>query len=499
MSDVIIRGSSEKSTRIDASGGPTASVYAGRDFARGELIVRLQGRERTFAGAAWDLLRGRIHGDDILQIGRKRYLDLDATGMRFNHRCEPNAALRKDCELIALTDIARGAEITYDYSMTVKPSFHSWFWKMRCSCGAQTCRLRIGDVSTVSAARLNWYRAHDALQDHIADTTSTRFWQLVGQPLGWLADAARLFARGFGGWWTAYPRALATDNSTRPEIKDHSFLLPGGRTGVLLLHGLSGTPNEMREIAEGLAAKGNTVQCPQLAGHCGGYDDLKYSTWEEWAATAEQALADLKLRCDTVFVGGLSTGAVLSLHLAEKMPESVQGVMLYAPTLWLNGWVVPPHAYLFKLVTQKWVANQFDFPDMPPHGIKDLEIRTRVAAAIHSGDGTIAGLPVTPGGAVLEHRWLVQSVLRRLKLVTQPVFIVHPREDDYADFNNIERLLRHLPCRVETLTLEDSYHIVTSDRQKDRVIAHSLDFMARTEAELEPRARARLVSSTARG
>ena len=100
-------------------------------------------------------------------------------------------------------------------------------------------------------------------------------------------------------------------------------------------------------------------------------------------------------------------------------------------------------------------------------------------SAIHSGDGSIAGLPVTPGGAVLEQRWLVNSVRQRLKLVTQPTLIVHPREDDYADLNNIAYLLRHLPCEVETLTLNDSYHIVTSDRQKDRVFARSLAFIAR--------------------
>ena len=51
--------------------------------------------------------------------------------------------------------------------------------------------------------------------------------------------------------------------------KSQSFTVEGGSTGVLLLHGLCGTPTEMRYVANALAREGHTVYCPQLAGHCG--------------------------------------------------------------------------------------------------------------------------------------------------------------------------------------------------------------------------------------
>ncbi len=261
---------------------------------------------------------------------------------------------------------------------------------------------------------------------------------------------------------------------------DHSFTLHGGPVGVLLLHGLGGTPLEMREVALACANQGYTVACPQLAGHCRTYDDLKASRWQDWAASAEDALQSLSAICDTVVVGGLSMGAILSLHLALTQPSRVHGTMLYAPTIWLNGWVVPLHAYLFNLVFTKWVANQFDFPDLPPHGIKDPDIRVRIAAGLQSGDPSQAGLPVTPGGAVLEHRWLVNSVKHRLGEIRQPALIVHPRHDDYADLDNVAYLMRHLGGRVETHTLDDSYHIVTADRQRDLLIAKSIQFIETT-------------------
>jgi esterase/lipase len=59
------------------------------------------------------------------------------------------------------------------------------------------------------------------------------------------------------------------------HIEDRSFRLAGGCTGFLLIHGLGGTPVEMRYIAQGLARAGYTVHVPQLAGHCGSVENLK--------------------------------------------------------------------------------------------------------------------------------------------------------------------------------------------------------------------------------
>ena len=57
-------------------------------------------------------------------------------------------------------------------------------------------------------------------------------------------------------------------------IQDSSYFLNGNRNGVLLIHGLTGTPNEMRIIAKGLNQAGFTVYAMQLAGHCGDEADL---------------------------------------------------------------------------------------------------------------------------------------------------------------------------------------------------------------------------------
>jgi carboxylesterase len=261
------------------------------------------------------------------------------------------------------------------------------------------------------------------------------------------------------------------------SVKDHSYRVAGGRVGVLLLHGLCGTPTEMRFVANGLARAGYTVHCPQLAGHCGTEEDIKNTTWQDWYASAEAALVEIRKECDIVIVGGLSTGAVLSLLLAANHPDKVQGTALFAPTLWLNGWLIPWHARLFRMVFSKRVANMIGFPDLHPHGIKDQRIRDFIQSALFSGDSSTAGLPNPPGGAVLEHRRLVNATKRRIGDIHQPALIVHPREDDYADLDNAWYLQRNLKGMVDMVVLEDSYHIVTVDRQRHVVVDRATTFV----------------------
>src|SRR5215470_4943952 len=107
---------------------------------------------------------------------------------------------------------------------------------------------------------------------------------------------------------------------------DRSFKVGKGRTGFLLIHGLGGTPVELKFVAKGLARHGFTVHCCQLAGHCGTEADLLATSWPDWYASAAAALDRIRQECDTVIVGGLSMGAVLALHLAAERGKDVHGL-----------------------------------------------------------------------------------------------------------------------------------------------------------------------------
>ena len=262
---------------------------------------------------------------------------------------------------------------------------------------------------------------------------------------------------------------------------DQSIRLSGGRLGFLLVHGLGGTPLEMRYVAQGLYHAGHTVHVPQLAGHCGSSDDLKATRWADWYATVDREHDRIKSRCDTIVVGGLSMGAILALHHAAMHPDDVSALALYAPTIWLDGWGVPWYAALFKLVKMKWCADLFPFAERHPWGIKDQRLRALVEQAIKSGDSSRAGIAALPGSLMLELRWLVRHVKREIAEVKQPALIVHPRDDDRASLRNLHYLQCRLAGATETVVLNDSYHLVTLDRQRQIVVARTVEFAARLQ------------------
>lgn len=261
--------------------------------------------------------------------------------------------------------------------------------------------------------------------------------------------------------------------------KDHTLKIAGGKTGVLLIHGLCGTPAEMRFTAMGLARAGYTVHCPQLAGHGGSRGDVIQTGWKDWLKSAEDALVELRRECDTVIVGGLCLGSILGLHLAANHPDKVDGVALFSPTFWINGWAMPWYTKLFSLVQSRWIANLMHFPDAESLGIKCPRVRDFVKAALASADGSAAGTDGVPGGMVLEHRRMVKAAKGLLKKITQPALVIHSREDDYAALDNANYVQTELKGTVEMVVLQDSYHMITLDRERHVVVERTRAFIER--------------------
>jgi carboxylesterase len=101
-----------------------------------------------------------------------------------------------------------------------------------------------------------------------------------------------------------------------------------GKTGVLLLHGLSGAPSEVKPLGDYLAAKGYSTLGPWLAGHGTSPQDLAKTRWQDWSKSAREAFEILSRRCPKIYLAGLSMGADQALHLAAHFP--VAGVISMA-------------------------------------------------------------------------------------------------------------------------------------------------------------------------
>ncbi|AHB47171.1 esterase [Hyphomicrobium nitrativorans NL23] len=267
-----------------------------------------------------------------------------------------------------------------------------------------------------------------------------------------------------------------------------SLVIPGGKVGVLLVHSLGGNPIELRFVAQGLARQGYTVYCPLVPGLGGGTDPSGLSSWRDWYQAIEEAHDELKAHCDVVIVGGLSAGSMLALRLARERANDVHGLILFAPTMKPNGWAIPLTFNLFRLVYHKWVASLMRFKQRAPFGIKDERIRNFVIDSFKSEGRSMEDLFSRGGGLVWEFTRLARDVKRRLGEISQQAVIFHPRRDDQSDISNAFQLQRKLGGLVDVTVLDDSYHMVTLDRQRSVVVDRTVDFVQRLTQRLEEKA-----------
>ena len=260
---------------------------------------------------------------------------------------------------------------------------------------------------------------------------------------------------------------------------DTGFILGSGSVAVLLIHGLTGTPTELRKVAQGLAKAGYTVYVPTLAGHCGDNADLQATVWTDWYASVLKTFDDIRRLHAQVFVGGLSMGSVMSMHLAAQRPGEVAGILLYSTTLRYDGWNMPWVARLTPLIMAfPFGVHLCRFNEKSPYGIKNPRLRTIIEKQMLAGESSNAGLLTMSGTSVRELHRLVAATKRGMPTCRVPALVLHSSEDDITSRWNADYIEKHWGGPVDKVLLDDCYHMITVDLQYRKVIELSARFVA---------------------
>lgn len=134
-------------------------IVATKNFRAGALICEIKGRivAPQTVWRYWETDPRR--GANCFRFSPERYLDPEGEiGAHANHSCNPNAGIVKQGRkllLKAIAPIARGAEVTHDYSTLLGADD---VWTMRCNCGERNCRHMVAHVGKLPAAVLQRYR-----------------------------------------------------------------------------------------------------------------------------------------------------------------------------------------------------------------------------------------------------------------------------------------------------------------------------------------------------
>lgn len=235
------------------------------------------------------------------------------------------------------------------------------------------------------------------------------------------------------------------------------FLYLGDETGILLVHGFTGAPKEMRSMGEYLAAKGKTVLGIRLPGHATQPADMKHQRWTDWLQAVEDGYHLLHSAGRQVFIMGLSMGGILTLTAAARLPIS-GAVAISTP------YALPddPRLKFVKVLA----------PLMPsvPKGPNDWHD--------HEMEKVHVDYPSYPTISFVQLLSLLQVMRESLPQVRVPVLLVHSRQDGGVAPENMTKIYAQLGTADKSmLWVEQSGHVVTRDLEREKVFEAALAFV----------------------
>ncbi len=231
---------------------------------------------------------------------------------------------------------------------------------------------------------------------------------------------------------------------------------PNSRTGVLLVHGFTGTPASMRPWAKHLNDLGYRVSVPLMPGHGTKWQDLNQTSWPEWPAKLQSELDHLFASCDKVFICALSMGGANTLFVAAENQKRLSGLILVNPMIHIPGLRIK-FAPLISLV-QKSRASVGD--DIKKPGVTEW------------------GYDALPIRGVAQLYKFLKLARKKLSRINLPILVFHSVEDHVLPVSNTEIILNEISSQdKQRIELVNSYHVATLDYDAEIIFENTRLFI----------------------
>jgi carboxylesterase len=234
----------------------------------------------------------------------------------------------------------------------------------------------------------------------------------------------------------------------------------GGPVGVLVLHGFTGNPQSVRPLAQAFVDAGHGVEMPLLSGHGTRVEDMLDTTWSDWSADAEAAYERLGARSEKVVVAGLSMGGSLTCWLATRHPE-IAGIICVNPATQAADEV--------RTFIETLVAD-------------GQEVMDGLGSDVADPSSPESAYPETPLRPLLSMFAAANEIQGDLPKISCPLLLFTSPEDHVVPPVDSDYLASQVSGPVQRVSCDRSYHVATIDHDKDLIIEHSLEFVAKVTA-----------------
>jgi carboxylesterase len=132
------------------------------------------------------------------------------------------------------------------------------------------------------------------------------------------------------------------------------------------------------------------------------------------------------------------------------------------------------------------LKDYFYFKEEPPYGIKNEQIQKlmhryyRNAGLYDTKDVLRFGYPYFPVSLFYQLHLLVKYLSRRLANIDTPIQLMQARHDDITSIKNSQFIYDRVSSGIkELILLEDSYHVITADQERETVARNVDNFFAK--------------------
>ncbi|MEM5310439.1 alpha/beta fold hydrolase [Paraburkholderia sp. JHI869] len=270
---------------------------------------------------------------------------------------------------------------------------------------------------------------------------------------------------------------LATTEA--PAVQSTRFFCEGDGHAVLMLHGLSSSPIELRYLARYLQGDGFTVCAPVIDGYSAGTGQLPMERWVENAVREFDALA---ARYERVSICGLSIGGALALRLIRERPAA-QSLVLLSLTLAYDGWAIPWYRFLLDWAYFTPLRHRYRYREAEPFGVRNEALRKKIARAMQRSDFSEVGPSTIALPALHQALRLARAARKDVAAIENDALVIHAIDDETSSPRNPRHVIDRIGSNfLRTLWLDDSYHMITSDNEREIVARETALFLRESEA-----------------
>ena len=237
-----------------------------------------------------------------------------------------------------------------------------------------------------------------------------------------------------------------------------SFLLRAdGDRGVLLIHGFTGNPAELRLLGEYLHSTGLTVLCVRLAGHGTTVSDLMRTTREDWFYSVLDGISILRGLCKKISIVGHSMGGLLALKAASNI--DVDRLVSMSTPIFVDDSMnlsqLPPRGECGTLVVHRPRRNLKDVPT----GVNDV-YRSMPLSSVH------------------ELVSMIDETKKILSRVTAPILVMHGTADHTARLESAQFIFDRIAAPTKKIILlEGMGHLLPLKDGREDVFARTASFL----------------------